>query len=264
MKFRCLLSVLIFVLPLAATAAIKTDTVSYKDGNTELQGIIVYDDGIEGVRPGIIVIHEWWGLNDYVRKRAEMLASLGYVAFAIDMYGKGKVTEHGNQAGEWMKQITTNVANWQDRALLGLDILKNHKLVASSHVAAIGYCFGGATVMQMAYTGADLKGVASFHGSLPTPVADQAKSIKADSFVAHGNADAFVPPERVAKFKQAMKRSGVNLQFLGFPGVRHGFTNPQAGKYGIDNLAYEPEADKISWERLIDFFEQVFYRKGQR
>ncbi len=243
-----------------ANAALKSESVDYHDGDVALEAYVVYDDGIDGVRPGVIVVHEWWGLNDYVRKRADMLARLGYVALAVDMYGKGKVTEHPEQANAWMNEITANVEHWQRRALLGLDILKNHKLVASSKLAAIGYCFGGATVMQMAYAGVDLQGVASFHGSLPPPTADQGRDIKALIFAAHGEADAFVPAQRVNDFKKAMKNAGVDLQFVSFPGVRHGFTNPDAGKYGLDNLAYDADADETSWRRLIDFFEKIFRR----
>jgi len=158
---------LLSVIPLSTQAAVVTKTVEYKDGDTSLTGYLTYDDGIGGKRPGVIVVHEWWGLNDYARKRAEMLAGLGYVALAIDMYGDGKVTEHAGEASGWMKQITENVDAWQRRALLGLDVLRQHELVSAEQLAAVGYCFGGATVMQMAYAGADLDGVVSFHGSLP-------------------------------------------------------------------------------------------------
>ncbi len=177
MNRRQSICVLVLVASMNANAALKSESVDYHDGDVALEAYVVYDDGIDGVRPGVIVVHEWWGLNDYVRKRADMLARLGYVALAVDMYGKGKVTEHPEQANAWMNEITANVEHWQRRALLGLDILKNHKLVASSKLAAIGYCFGGATVMQMAYAGVDLQGVASFHGSLPPPTAVQGRDI---------------------------------------------------------------------------------------
>ena len=242
----------------AVQAAVKTETVSYKDGDVELQGQIVYDDSISGKRPGVIVVHEWWGLDDHAQQRAAMLAREGYVAFAVDMYGKNKVTRHAEQAKAWMTQITSNIDAWRKRALLGVDLLKQHPQVSGDKIAAIGYCFGGATVMHMAYAGVDLKGVASFHGSLPPASPDQAKKIKAAVYVAHGEADAFVPTERVSRFKAALEQTGVNLQFMSFPGVRHSFTNPNAGEFGMDNLAYDANADKMSWAQLQEFFAKIF------
>jgi dienelactone hydrolase len=154
-------------LPAGALAEVKTETVQYRDGDQVLTGFIAYDDSLPGKRPGVLVVHEWWGLNDYAKRRAEMLAELGYVAFAADMYGDNRVTEHAADAKGWMMQITENQDAWQRRALAGLEALKASDKVDGERLAAIGYCFGGATVMQMAYAGADLDGVVSFHGSLP-------------------------------------------------------------------------------------------------
>jgi dienelactone hydrolase len=263
MSLRTLSRVLLPALALALVAntvraEVRTETVRYQDGDAQLQGYLTWDDAFEGKRPGIIVVHEWWGLNDYVKRRAEMLAELGYVAFAVDMYGTGKVTEHGNQAKEWMQQITANIEAWQRRALLGLAILRKHELVDASRTAAIGYCFGGATVMQMAYAGADLKGVVSFHGSLPPASEEQAKRIKASVLVAHGSADGFVPAERVAAFQAALNKAGVDWEMDVYGGTRHGFTNPDAGEYGIENVAYNEAADARSWERMQEFLGEVF------
>jgi dienelactone hydrolase len=259
MHFILRLSLLLsLTLPLAAGAAVKTETVEYKDGDTSLTGYLTYDDAIEGKRPGVIVVHEWWGLNDYVRERAEMLAELGYVAFAVDMYGDRKVTEHASEAKGWMQQITENVDAWQKRALLGLDVLRKHELVSPDHVAAIGYCFGGATVMQMAYAGADLDGVVSFHGSLPPATEEQQKNIKAKILVAHGEADGFVPAERVLAFKEALDAAGADWQLVGYGGARHGFTNPSAGSYGVDGVAYDEKADQRSWVLMQSFFDEIF------
>jgi len=255
-----LAGLLLSLLPWAAGAAVKTETIEYKDGDTPLKGYLAYDDAIEGKRPGVIVVHAWWGLNDYAKKRAEMLAELGYVAFALDMYGDDKVTEHAPEASGWMKQITAHVDAWQRRALAGLDVLRAQERVDGDKLAAIGYCFGGATVMQMAYSGADLDGVASFHGSLPPATEDQQKNIKASILVAHGDADAFVPPERVAAFKSALAASGADWEMVIYGGARHAFTNPDAGSYGIDNLKYDPEADVRSWALLQSFLQEVFAR----
>lgn len=147
---------------------------------------------------------------------------------------------------------------WQKRALLGLDLLRKHELVSPDHLAAIGYCFGGATVMQMAYAGADLDGVVSFHGSLPPATEEQRKNIKSKILIAHGNADGFVPAERVAAFKDALENAGVDWQMMIYSGARHGFTNPDAGKYGLEGIAYDEKADQRSWALMQSFFEEIF------
>ena len=152
----------------AAQAAVKTKTIEYKDADATLKGVLAWDDAVSGKRPGVLVVHEWWGLNDHAKSRAVALAEAGYVAFALDMYGDDKVTSHGDQAGAWMKQITANVDAWRSRASAGLAVLKSQPQADAGKVAAIGYCFGGATVMQMAYAGSDVKAVVSFHGSLPS------------------------------------------------------------------------------------------------
>lgn len=254
------LAILAMTVPFAASAAVQTEAVEYSHGDTKLTGYLMYDDAVTGKRPGVIVVHEWWGLNDYAKQRARMLAELGYVAFAIDMYGDNRVTEHAKEAGAWLKQITENVDQWQARALAGLDVLKRSDRVDGERLAAVGYCFGGATVMQMAYAGSDLDGVVSFHGSLPPATADQQKQIKASVLVAHGSADSFVPAERVQAFQQALDAAGADWRMVTYGGVRHGFTNPDAGAYGIDKLAYDPEADQDSWAEMKAFLTEVLSR----
>lgn len=254
------LAALLLALPLAAGAAVQIEPVEYQDGDAKLTGYLMYDDAITGKRPGVIVAHEWWGLNDYVKSRAEKLAELGYVAFALDMYGDQRVTEHAQEAGGWMKQITENVDQWQARALAGLDVLKQHERVDPERLAAVGYCFGGATVMQMAYAGADLDGVVSFHGSLPPATEEQQKQIRSSVLVAHGSADSFVPPERVQAFQQALDAAGADWRMITYGGVRHGFTNPSAGDYGIENLAYDAQADEDSWAEMKSFLSSVLSR----
>ncbi len=241
----------------AAHAAIKSETITYHHGDAELQGYLAYDDAISGKRPGVLVVHEWWGLNEYAKKRADMLAEMGYVAFAADMYGKGLVTTHAKEAKGWMEQVTSNVENWRARAVSGLEVLKNHPLVDSHKLAAIGYCFGGGTVMQLAYSGADLAGVASFHGPLPPPP-ETVTAIKPKVFVAHGNADGFVPPERIAAFRAGMERLGADWFMLVLGGAKHSFTNPEADQAGMDGLAYNAAADRRSWAMLKEFFSEIF------
>lgn len=241
-----------------AMAEVRSAPVAYKDGGDNLTGYLYWNDAVEGKRPGVLVVHEWWGLDDYAKSRAEQLAELGYVAFAADMYGGNKVTTHPAQAGEWMKATTSNLEGWRHRAQKGLDKLASLAITDDSRLAAIGYCFGGATVMQLAYSGADLDAVVSFHGSLPPPNGDEARNIKGRVVVEHGNADAFVPAERAEAFKAAMNDAGVNLVFHGYDGVRHGFTNPDAGSFGLDNLKYDEAADEASWRSMLQTFNEVF------
>ena len=240
-----------------AGAEIQTKTIAYKDGDVGLTGVLAWDDAIQGPRPGVLVIHEWWGLNDHAKGRAMQLAKEGYVAFALDMYGDKKVTTHGKQAGEWMKQITSNIGLWKRRAELGLDVLQSRNQVDKGRVAAIGYCFGGATVMQMAYGGSDVKAVVSFHGSLP-PAPENVETIKPRVLVAHGRDDKFIPADRITAFQAALDRIGADWEMTIYSGTRHGFTNPGAGEYGIENLAYNETADRRSWAAMIKLFGEVF------
>jgi dienelactone hydrolase len=256
-RFPIMALALLLGLPAAAGAVVKTEPVQYQDGDRVLNGFVAYDDSLPGKRPGVLVVHEWWGLNDYAKHRAEMLAELGYVAFAADMYGDSKVTEHAPEAKGWMMQITENEEVWQRRALAGLDALKANDRVDPERLAAIGYCFGGATVMQLAYAGADLDGVVSFHGSLPVATPEQQKAIKPSILVAHGSEDAFVPPERVAAFQQALEAAGADWEMVIYAKAKHGFTNPDAGSYGMDNLAYDPKADARSWALMQSFLEEA-------
>jgi dienelactone hydrolase len=241
-----------------AIAEVQFETVNYNDGDQKLQGYLAWDDSIKGKRPGILVVHEWWGLNDYAKKRARMLAEEGYVAFAADMYGPDKITTHAKDAKGWMMQITKNIDAWQKRAQLGLEQLKASKLVDSSKLAAIGYCFGGATVMQLAYSGADIDGVVSFHGSMPVATPEQAASIKAHVLIAHGDADPFEPPERIAAFKKALSGGNVDWEMDIYAHAKHGFTNPDAGSFGMDAIAYNKKADERSWAKMNAFFKEIF------
>lgn len=241
-----------------AEAEVRTRTVTYRDGSTTLQGYLAWDDSVTGRRPAVMVVHEWWGLNDYAKRRARMLAALGYAAFAVDMYGDAKVTEHAKEASTWAKQITENIAGWRRRALAGLHVLRQQSMVDPQRLAAIGYCFGGATVMELAYTGADLRGVVSFHGSLPIPSENEARQIRASVLAANGAADAFVPQARVARFQQALEQAGVDWHMVICGGAHHAFTNPSADRYGIENIRYNRKADERSWRHMEQFLEEVF------
>jgi dienelactone hydrolase len=241
-----------------ALAEVRTQTIQYRDGDVELQGYLAWDDSVQGKRPGVMIVHEWWGLNDYAKKRAEMLAKLGYVAFAADMYGKGQVADHPDKAGAWVKQVMANVDAWRKRAQAGLEALRKQERVDLKRIAAIGYCFGGATVMQMAYAGMDLDGVVSFHGTLPAPSAEQARNIKAKILALHGSEDAFVPHEKVTEFQNALDKANADWQMVTYGGARHSFTVPDAEKLGTENVRYDREADERSWQDMQQFFDEIF------
>lgn len=250
--------ILIAFLAVPAGAQVVEKVIRYQHGGTPLQGVLAYDDATTEQRPGVLVVHEWWGLNDYVKKRVRQLAELGFVAFALDMYGKDRVTEHPKEASAWMTETTKNVAFWQDRAKAGLAVLRAEGRTDPDHLVAIGYCFGGATVQQLAYTGVSLKGVVSFHGTPIPPPANAADRVKAAILVNHGAADPFVKPEKVQAYLAAMGASGLNWQMNFYGGARHGFTNPDAGNYGIPALAYNKAADERSWETMLNFFDEIF------
>ncbi len=244
--------------PPFAEASVQSKVISYTYGETVFEGFLAWDDSVEGKRPGILVVHEWWGLNDYARSRAEQLAVLGYVAFAVDMYGKGKVTIHPEKAGEWAKLTTGNMDEWLGRAQEGLKILEEHPKVDATRLAAIGYCFGGATVMQLVYGGAPVKGVVSFHGSLPLPQHSKPIHNSAKVLIAHGAADPFLTSEHVELFKGAMESAELDWQMIQYGGAQHSFTNPSADGYGLNGAKYHQQADKRSWSHMNIFFGEIF------
>jgi len=248
----------LFVSAVPAFAAVTSKAIDYADGDTPLRGYLYWDDAAQGKRPGVLVVHEWWGLNDYAKNRAQQLAGLGYVAFALDMYGAGKVTRHPDEAGAWMKTVNQNIDAWVRRATAGLNVLKQQPLVDTAKLAAIGYCFGGATVQQLAYAGADLAGVVSFHGAITLPSEAQYGKIKTRILIAHGNADPFATDAQLDAMRAALDRSGADWDMLILGGAKHGFTNPEAGSYGMDALAYDEKADHRSWKAMLDMFDELF------
>lgn len=238
-----------------ATAEVKLDAVEYKAGDTKLKGWIAYDDDVKGKRPGVIVVHEWWGLTDYMKTRARMLAEAGYVAFAADMYGDGKKTEHPKEAGEWAGAVGANHEMAAARFNAALDELKENSHVDREHVAAIGYCFGGSVVLGMAMSGADLDGVVTFHAGLPT--APATGKIKAKILVCHGAADEMATGAQIETFQKNLAAAGADWEFISYGNAKHGFTNPDADKHGIPGLAYNQEADKRSWKTALDFLAEA-------
>jgi dienelactone hydrolase len=238
------------VLASFSSAAVTTKPIQYKHGDVTCNGYLAWDDSIPGPRPGVLVVHEWWGLDDYARSRARQLAELGYVALAVDMYGEGKTTKHPMEAGQMASAVRMNLENWRGRALAGLEVLKAQPQCDKSRIAAIGYCFGGSTVLQLALAGADLKAVASFHGALPRPTDAEAKQVKAAILVCHGADDSFIPEEVIKTFRGTLDKAGTKYDFVAYPGVRHSFTVPDADSHGIAGLKYDKKADEDSWRRL--------------
>ena len=246
-----LAAILIVVLAGTANAAVKMESVEYKDGTTTLKGQLAYDDAAKDKRPGVLVVHEWWGLNDYAKKRAMMLAEAGYVALAVDMYGDGKSTEHPDEAGAWASAVRANAKTGTDRFTAGYNVLKADKRVDATHISAIGYCFGGGVALTAAMAGMPLDAVVSFHGALPTDAATG--KVTARMLVCHGAADGLITPEQVAGFQKAATDAGADWEFIAFAGAKHSFSNPSADSHGIPALSYNEKADKRSWAAMLNF-----------
>ena len=238
-----------------------TNRVEYPVGGTIHQGYLAYDDEIAATQPGIVLVHEWWGLNDYMVRRAHMLAELGYVVLAIDMYGDGQVAENPDQAGALMNGVLEDMDSGTAALRSGYDLLLAQPGVDSQRTAAIGYCFGGAMVLQMARIGMPLSAVVSFHGSLGSFHTAAPGSINAKILVNHGAADSMVTLDDLAGFKQEMDTAQADYQVLLLEDAKHGFSNPQADvnaeKYGID-LGYQQQADDQSWAAMRTLFDSVF------
>jgi dienelactone hydrolase len=240
-----------------AGGAVKTKEIAYEHDGTKLKGVLVYDDSGTGKQPGVLVFHEWWGLNDYAKKRATMLAELGYVAFCADMYGDGKVTEHPDDARKMSTAVRMNQAQWLGRAEAALKVFQSQEQVDKDHIAAIGYCFGGSTALILAASGAPLKAVSTFHAGLPPLTGEKVKTIKARLLINNGADDSFVSKESIDKFKAALDEAGVKYQFENYPGAVHSFTVKEADKHGIKGMAYNEEADKQSWEKMLALFKET-------
>ena len=248
---------------LSLPAKLITKPVAYEHAGVKLEGYLAYDDAKASPgnkAPGVIVVPEWWGLNDYAKGRAEQLAKLGYVAFAADMYGAGVVTTDAKKASDLAGPFYGKPL-MAERAQAGLDQLLATGLVDAPRVAAIGYCFGGATVQALAYSGAPLAGIVSFHGSLIPPSAEAAAKTKAKILVCHGAVDPFIKPEEIAAFTKAVDDGKLDYQFISYAGAVHAFSNPGADQLGKLNglpIAYNAAADQRSWAHMKAFFHEIF------
>lgn len=261
-KMLCFIGLMFAVV--AAQAAVQGREVSYSADGTTLKGYIAYDDAMKGKHPGILVIHEWWGHNEYARKRARMFAEQGYTALALDMYGNGKQAHHPDDAQKFSSEVSKNEKLAKARFDAALKLLKKEPTVDDSNIAAVGYCFGGSVALNMARLGEPLKAVLSFHGGLATGHPAEAGKVKARIASFTGEDDPFIPATQVAAFRQEMDKAGVTYNIETYPGAKHAFTNPEADKYGQEfklPLAYNAAADKASWDEGLMFLADAFKAK---
>ncbi|WP_417695924.1 dienelactone hydrolase family protein [Pseudomonas sp.] len=259
-----LLAVVLLAFSAASHAAIQTQEIPYTSADgTKLMGYYAYDDAVKGPRPGVVVVHEWWGLNDYSKRRARDLAGLGYSALAIDMYGDGKNTEHPKDAMAFMQAALKDGKAASARFQAGLDLLKKQPHTDPDKIAAIGYCFGGKVVLDAARQGVPLAGVVSFHGALVTNTPATPGSVKAKVLVEHGALDSMVTPDNVTAFKSEMDKAGADYTFVNLEDAKHGFSNPDAdrlghGEHGGPDIGYNKQADEKSWADMQKFFKKIF------
>jgi dienelactone hydrolase len=247
-----------------ANAAVQGKEVSYSANGTTLKGYVAYDDAVKGKRPGILVIHEWWGHNEYARRRARMLAEQGYTALAVDMYGDGKQAHHPDDAKQFSSEVAKNAVLAKARFDAAYNLLSKEATVDAGKIGAIGYCFGGSVALNMARIGEPLKAVVSFHGSLGTATPAEAGKIKARIASFTGEDDPMIPATQVAAFRQEMDKAGVSYKAVTYPGAKHAFTNPDADKFGQEfklPLAYNAAADKASWDAGLAFLAEAFKEK---
>jgi dienelactone hydrolase len=258
MKSLVPLAALSLIWSTAGQAKVHTETVEYRHGETVLEGYVAYDDALTDARPGVAIVHEWYGVGPHVKASAEKLAQAGYVAFAIDMYGRGVRPASNEEAAKQAGIYRSDRALMRARAQAGLAWLAGRPNVDPKRLAAIGYCFGGGTALELARSGADLRGVVCFHGNLDTPEPADARNIKGKVLVCHGADDPYVPAEQIAKFQEEMRSAGVDWEMNFYGGAVHSFTNPDAGSDPSKGAAYKEAAARRSWQAMLDFLAEIF------
>ena len=251
------LSLILVAGALSAPAKIVTQTVAYQQGGVTLEGYLAYDDARAGKQPGVLVVHQWMGLTDYEQNRAVMLAQLGYVAFCADIYGKGVRPQSIKDAGTEATKYKTDRTLLRQRVQAGLEQLKGNPRVDSARVAAIGYCFGGTAVIELARSGAALNGVVSFHGGLDSPTPTDGKNIQCKVLACHGGDDPFVPAKDLAAFEDEMRAANVDWRLIKYGGAVHSFTQPMADG-SLPGAKYNERADRRSWLDMKNFFAEIF------
>jgi dienelactone hydrolase len=252
------LVLVLFGLSQRAVSQIHTETIEYKIGDAVYEGYLAYDAASNSKRPGVLVVHEWWGITPYIQKRTEQLAHMGYIAFAVDIYGKGIRAKTVQEAQGLVGQFYGDRKLLRQRAAAGLAVLQKNIRTDIKRIAAIGYCFGGMTVLELARSGADIAGVVSFHGGLATPDTNDAKNIRAKILVLTGGDDPNVPPSQVTVFEDEMRKANIDWQVVSYGGAVHSFTNPASGNDPSKGVAYNEKADKRSWEAMKTFFSEIF------
>lgn len=256
--FLFALCTMIFFTP-SAQAAMKTETITYPAGSVTAKSTLIYDDKFAGARPGVLVFPEWWGVTAHARKRGEMLARLGYVALVADLYGDAKTVDTADEAGKLAGPLKGgDRAEMRTRAAAALEQLRTHPKVDDNKIAAIGFCFGGTTALELARSGTSLEGIVSFHGGLDAGTAAAPSVIKPKVLVLHGADDPMVPPEQVKAFEDEMRAAKADWQFTAYSGAQHAFTNKDADRHHIPGVAYNAEADARSWQAMKDFFAEIF------
>lgn len=265
LSFAAIALIIISIISCSKNNQPKNDLVEnevvYTSDSTTLKGFLVYDNNIKGERPGVLLVHEWWGLNDYARSRARMLAELGYTAFALDMFGDGKTATHPEDAQKFASAVFSNLKVAEERFMAAYNFLQEQETVNPDNIAAIGYCFGGGIVLHMASIGTNLKAAASFHGSLGAVVPPKEGVVKAFILVCNGADDPFTTKEQIATFKNQMDSANVQYEFINYEGAVHSFTSPIADSLGKKfnmPLAYNEKADKESWQEMQNVFKRVF------
>jgi dienelactone hydrolase len=256
MKWRWLISLLLMTG--IAQAQLRGKTIDYKEGKTVLEGYLVYDDAVAGKRPAVVVVHDWMGPSAFTRDRAYELAKMGYIALSADIYGKGAGPKDMNGAKQLVGVYKGNRPLLRARARAALETLLAQPQTDPARVAAIGYCFGGTAVLELARSGAPLAGVVTFHGGLDTPTPQDAKNIKAKVLVLHGADDPFVTPDQVAAFEKEMRDAGVDWQLIKYSGAVHAFAVPTAGNDNSKGAAYNERAARRAWQAMKDFFAEIF------
>jgi len=254
---RGLFLLLSFLCALSLRAAVQFQKVEYKQGDTVCEGLLVYDDQFPGKRPGILVAHQWKGLTDYEKMRGEMLAQLGYVALCVDVYGKGVRADNPTDAAALAGKYKGDRKLLRARITAALEFLRSNERVNAKQIAAIGYCFGGTTVLELARSGADVAGVVSFHGGLSTPNPADAKNIKGKILACHGADDPYVPADEVLAFEKEMRDAKVDWQLSAYGNAVHSFTQKEAGNDNSKGQAYNEKADLRSWREMKAFLEEV-------
>lgn len=258
MKYLIIIFIFLFCSSVNTYSQIHTESVVYYDGETVLEGFIAYNKSINGELPAIIVVHDWMGISGFTKTRCEKLAELGYIAFAADIYGKDSRPVNSQEAGKVASLYKNDRSLMRNRINLAFEEIKKNKFVKKDMIAVMGYCFGGTVALELARSGADIKGAVSFHGNLDTPNPEDAKNIKSKILVLNGADDPFVTEAQIKSFENEMNNAGVDWQFVNYSGAVHSFTNPNSGNDNSKGAAYNEKADKRSWIAMKSFFEELF------